>query len=66
MVKALAMGASMVGIGRPYAYGLALGGTAGVVHVIRSILAEADLLMAVDGFPDLAALRAAGLRRSRA
>ncbi|MFM0337032.1 alpha-hydroxy-acid oxidizing protein [Paraburkholderia fungorum] len=66
VVKALAMGASMVGVGRPYAYGLALGGTAGVVHVIRSILAEADLLMAVDGFPDLAALRAAGLRRTRA
>jgi len=65
VVKALAMGASVVGIGRPYAYGLALGGTAGVVHVIRSILAEADLLMAVDGLPDIAALRAAGVRRTR-
>lgn len=65
VVKALAMGASMVGVGRPYAYGLALGGTAGVVHVVRSILAEADLLMAVDGFPDLATLRAAGVRRTR-
>lgn len=65
VVKALAMGASVVGLGRPYAYGLALGGTAGVVHVLRSILAEADLLMAVDGFPDLAALRAAGVRRVR-
>jgi lactate 2-monooxygenase len=65
VVKALAMGASMVGVGRPYAYGLALGGTAGVVHVVRSILAEADLLMAVDGFPDIKALRAAGVRRTR-
>lgn len=65
VVKALAMGASIVGVGRPYAYGLALGGTAGVVHVVRSILAEADLLMAVDGFPDIAALRAAGVRRTR-
>jgi lactate 2-monooxygenase len=65
VVKALAMGASVVGIGRPYAYGLALGGTAGIVHVIRSILAEADLLMAVDGLPDIAALRAAGVRRTR-
>jgi lactate 2-monooxygenase len=63
VVKALAMGASMVGVGRPYAYGLALGGSAGIVHVIRSILAEADLLMAVDGFADIAALRAAGVRR---
>ena len=65
VVKALAMGASVVGVGRPYAYGLALGGTDGVVHVLRSILAEADLLMAVDGYPDLAALRAAGVRRVR-
>lgn len=65
VVKALAMGASIVGVGRPYAYGLALGGTAGVVHVVRSILAEADLLMAVDGFPDITALRAAGVRRTR-
>ena len=59
MIKALAMGASIVGVGRPYTYGLALGGAAGV-HV-RSILAEADLLMAVDGFPDITALRAYSL-----
>jgi lactate 2-monooxygenase len=36
-----------------------------VVHLVRSILAEADLLIAVDGFPDLAALRAAGVLRTR-
>ena len=63
VVKALAMGATAVGIGRPYAYGLALDGTDGVVHVLRSILAEADLLMAVDGFPTIAALRHAGVTR---
>ncbi len=63
IVKALAMGAAAVGIGRPYAYGLALDGTAGVVHVLRSLLAEADLLMAVDGFPTLSALRQAGVIR---
>ena len=63
IVKALAMGASAVGIGRPYAYGLALDGAAGVVHVLRSLLAEADLLMAVDGFPTLSALREAGVVR---
>ena len=63
IIKALAMGATAVGIGRPYAYGLALEGTTGVVHVLRSLLAEADLLMAVDGFPTLAALRQAGVIR---
>ena len=63
IVKALAMGAAAVGIGRPYTYGLALDGAAGVVHVIRSLLAEADLLMAVDGFPTLKSLRQAGVVR---
>ncbi len=56
IVKALALGASAVGIGRPYAYGLALGGEDGIVHVLRSLLAEADLLMAVDGYPTIADL----------
>src|ERR1700721_2042012 len=45
-VKALALGATAVGVGRPYAYGLALGGADGIVHVLRSLLAEADLRMA--------------------
>ncbi len=61
VAKALAMGARLVGIGRPYSYGLALGGAEGAAHVLRSILAEADLLMAVDGFPTIAALRQAGV-----
>lgn len=63
VVKALALGATAVGVGRPYAYGLALGGTDGVVHVLRSLLAEADLIMAVDGYPALADLRAEGALR---
>lgn len=65
VIKALALGASAVGIGRPYAYGLALGGTAGVVHVLRSLLAEADLIMAVDGYPSLSTLTPDALRRVR-
>jgi isopentenyl diphosphate isomerase/L-lactate dehydrogenase-like FMN-dependent dehydrogenase len=56
IVKALALGASAVAIGRPYAYGLALGGEVGIVHVLRSLLAEADLLMAIDGYPTIADL----------
>ncbi|WP_054814940.1 alpha-hydroxy-acid oxidizing protein [Nocardia arizonensis] len=57
-VKALGLGATMVGLGRPYVYGLALGGVPGLVHVLRTILAEADLLMAVNGYADLTAVRA--------
>jgi lactate 2-monooxygenase len=56
IVTALALGARAVGIGRPYAWGLALGGAAGIEHVLRCLLAEADLLMAVDGYPTLAHL----------
>jgi lactate 2-monooxygenase len=64
VIKALALGATAVGVGRPYAYGLALGGADGVVHVLRSILAEADLIMAVDGYPTLADLTRDSLRRT--
>ena len=63
VVKALALGATAVGVGRPYAYGLALDGVDGVVHVLRSLLAEADLLMAVDGYPTIADLRVGALAR---
>ncbi len=63
IVKALALGARAVGVGRPYAYGLALDGVDGVVHVLRCLLAEADLLMAVDGYPTLADLTPQALMR---
>lgn len=63
IVKALALGATAVGVGRPYTYGLALGGTDDVVHVLRSLLAEADLIMGVDGYPTLADLTPEALRR---
>ncbi|GAB0104751.1 lactate 2-monooxygenase [Nocardia sp. JMUB6875] len=62
IIKALALGATAVGIGRPYAYGLALGGVDGIVHVLRTLLAEADLIMAVDGYPTLKDLTADALR----
>lgn len=47
--KALALGASAVLLGRPYVYGLALDGQAGVEHVIRCLLAELDLTLALSG-----------------
>jgi isopentenyl diphosphate isomerase/L-lactate dehydrogenase-like FMN-dependent dehydrogenase len=36
-------------VGRPYAYGLGLDGQAGVEHVIRCLLAELDLTLALSG-----------------
>jgi lactate 2-monooxygenase len=65
VVKALALGAAAVGVGRPYCYGLALGGAQGAAHVLKSILAEADLLMAVNGYPTIEAIRAAGAQKLR-
>jgi lactate 2-monooxygenase len=62
IIKALALGATAVGIGRPYAYGLALGGAKGIEHVLRCLLAEADLIMAVDGYPTLKDLTSDALR----
>lgn len=64
VVKAVALGADLVGVGRPYSYGLALGGDRGCAHVLRCLLAEADLLMAVDGWPTIAAVREAGAVRT--
>jgi L-lactate dehydrogenase (cytochrome) len=53
IVKALALGAKAVLIGRPYVYGLALAGESGVNAVLRGLLAELDLTMALCGIRDL-------------
>lgn len=63
IVKALALGARAVGIGRPYAYGLAVGGQEGVEHVLRCLVAEADLIMAIEGYPSIRDLSPEALRR---
>ncbi len=49
VVKALALGADAVLLGRLYAYGLAVGGAAGVEAVCRQLLAEVDLTLALCG-----------------
>jgi len=47
--KALALGADAVLVGRPYLWGLAVGGEQGVEAVLRMLLAELDLTMALSG-----------------
>jgi len=56
MLKALALGAQAVLIGRPYVYGLALGGQAGVRHVLRSLRQEFELTMRLAGLSRLSEL----------
>ena len=52
--KALALGATAVCLGRPYVYGLAAGGEAGVREVIANFLAEFDLTMGLAGCASVA------------
>lgn len=54
--KAMALGADCVCIGRPYVWGLALDGQAGVEHVLRCLLGELDLTLALSGYTSFAQL----------
>lgn len=56
MVKALALGAQAVLVGRPYVYGLALGGQAGVRHVLRALRHDFEVTMRLAGLARLSEL----------
>ena len=56
MIKALALGAQAVLVGRPYVYGLALGGEAGVRHVLRALRNDFELTMRLAGLASLSEL----------
>ena len=63
-VKALALGATAVLLGRPYVWGLAVGGQDGVRQVLRSFLAELDLTLALAGCSSVRDLDPSLLRRA--
>ena len=56
VVKALALGASAVLIGRPYLYGLAVGGAEGVARVVQLLCRELQMAMALTGRTSLEAI----------
>lgn len=56
VIKALALGAKMVLLGRPYVYGLALGGEAGVYEAVLNLLTDLDTSLALSGCRSLAEL----------
>ena len=56
VVKALALGATAVGVGRPVMWGLAVGGQAGLSHVLEILRAELDHTLALCGADGSAAL----------
>ncbi|MGH7666720.1 MAG: alpha-hydroxy-acid oxidizing protein, partial [Candidatus Dormibacteria bacterium] len=61
VLKALALGARAVLVGRPYVYGLALAGQRGVEHVLRCLLAELDISVGLSGHSGVASLGADSL-----
>ena len=61
--KAVALGATAVLLGRPYAYGLAIAGERGVREVIRNVIAELDLTMGLTGHRSLAEIPREALTR---
>ncbi len=63
IVKALALGAAAVTVGRPHVYGLALDGAAGVQAVLENLVAELDLTLGLIGMRSVSDLSPEVLRR---
>jgi isopentenyl diphosphate isomerase/L-lactate dehydrogenase-like FMN-dependent dehydrogenase len=63
VVKALALGAKACLIGRPWLYGLAAGGEAGVARVLQTFAEEIDRTLALLGVHDCSSLDPSVLRR---
>jgi lactate 2-monooxygenase len=59
--KALALGATSVLIGRPYCYGLAIAGEAGVREVIQNFIADFDLTLGLSGCASLEEIQPASI-----
>jgi isopentenyl diphosphate isomerase/L-lactate dehydrogenase-like FMN-dependent dehydrogenase len=55
--KALALGADAVCVGRPYVYGLAIGGQSGAETVLQNLIAELDLTIALAGWTSASGLK---------
>ena len=66
MFKAIALGARAVLLGRPYVWGLGLGGAQGVRQVVRSLLADFDLTLALSGYTKPLDVGQQALRRADA
>lgn len=63
IAKALSFGATAVLVGRPTIWGLAVGGAAGVTHVLEILRTELEMAMALLGAPSIADLGPSLLER---
>jgi L-lactate dehydrogenase (cytochrome) len=66
VLKAIALGARAVLVGRPYVWGLGLGGQDGVTQVLRGLLADFDLTLALSGYTKPSDVGQHALRRTDA
>jgi len=64
VLKALALGARAVLVGRPVLWGLAAGGESGAARVLAILREELDLAMALAGAPTVAEITRDLVRRS--
>jgi lactate 2-monooxygenase len=64
VLKAIALGADAVLLGRPYAYALAVGGRRGVEELIQNLMAEIDLTLALAGGTSVCELDRSWLTRA--
>ena len=62
-IKAIALGARAILLGRLYVYGLAVAGQQGVFEVVQNFLADFDLTLALSGYRNCAELSPASLVR---
>ena len=60
IAKALALGADSVGVGKPYLWGLAAGGSEGVIKALEILKVELDRAMGLLGTPTVADLKKEG------
>ena len=65
VLKALALGATAVMVGRPILWGLAIGDESGAVAVLEQLRADLNRLMAQCGVPDVASVSADLVQRAR-
>lgn len=64
MFKAVALGATAVCIGRPYVYGLTIGGEEGVREVAQNLMADFDLTMGLSGCKNITEIKPETMIRS--
>jgi lactate 2-monooxygenase len=64
VIKAMALGAEAVLVGRPAMYGLAVAGEQGVKEVLRNMIADTDITLALTGERSISGLKPSLLRKS--